>query len=356
MINGHGDDLYKYKTEVRSNFSSNIYSHADLSALKRHLADHMDVIGNYPEPEPYSLEKALAAECGIDDNEIMVTNGATEAIYLAARLTNDKLIGGNGINLISMPTFSEYADACRMFGGKTMKSGSIYEGKATHWMCNPNNPTGEVISKESMLRLIGSCKDDIFVIDQSYEHYTTQQLITGREAADAGNIILIHSMTKQFCIPGLRLGYVTASSQLISRMKTLCHPWSVNALAIEAGLYLIKHGKKAIPDIDSLLEETQRLRNGLNKIDGVNARPTMTNFILASIEGRKAAELKEFLIKKYGILIRDASNFEGLDDSYFRVAAQTQSENDILTEAVEDFMQHKETNEMNNNATEYSTK
>lgn len=104
----------------------------------------MDVIGSYPEPEPYSLEKALAEECGIKANEIMVTNGATEAIYLAARLTNEKL-AGSGINLISMPTFSEYADACRMAGGKTMSSESGYRGEATHWMCNPNNPTGTVI-------------------------------------------------------------------------------------------------------------------------------------------------------------------------------------------------------------------
>ena len=132
MINGHGDDLYKYNVEVKSNFSSNIYSHADLSGLKKYLAGRMDVIGSYPEPEPYSLEKALAEECGIETNEIMVTNGATEAIYLAARLTNEKL-AGSGINLISMPTFSEYADACRMAGGKTMSSESGYIGKATHW-------------------------------------------------------------------------------------------------------------------------------------------------------------------------------------------------------------------------------
>lgn len=58
MINGHGDDLYKYNVEVKSNFSSNIYSHADLNGLKRHLACSMDVISSYPEPEPYSLEKA----------------------------------------------------------------------------------------------------------------------------------------------------------------------------------------------------------------------------------------------------------------------------------------------------------
>lgn len=339
MINGHGDDLYKYNVEVKSNFSSNIYSHADLSGLKKYLAGRMDVIGSYPEPEPYSLEKALAEECGIEANEIMVTNGATEAIYLAARLTNEKL-AGSGINLISMPTFSEYADACRMAGGKTMSSESGYRGEVTHWMCNPNNPTGTVIGGKELLNIAAESKDDIFVIDQSYEHYTTLKLISDREAADAGNIILIHSMTKQFCIPGLRLGYVTAAPQLISRLKVLRHPWSVNALAIEAGLYLIQNKEKAISDVGGLLDEAQRLRNELKKIDGVSVRPTMTNFMLASLKGRKAADLKEFLVNSYGILIRDASNFEGLDSSYFRVAAQTRAENDMLVIAIKDFMSH----------------
>ena len=100
----------------------------------------------------------------------------------------------------------------------------------------PEQPTGTVIGGKELLNIAAESKDDIFVIDQSYEHYTTLKLISDREAADAGNIILMHSMTKQFCIPGLRLGYVTAAPQLISRLKALRHPWSVNALAIEAGL------------------------------------------------------------------------------------------------------------------------
>lgn len=340
MINGHGDDIYKYKLKVKSNFSSNIYAHADLSGLKRHLAERIDVIGSYPEPEPYSLEKALADEYGIGSNEIMVTNGATEAIYLAAMLTNTGCGERGCMNIISTPTFSEYADACRMFGGKTTGCDSGYKGRATHWICNPNNPTGTVVTGEELLNMAASRKDDIFVIDQSYEHYTDKKLITDREAAGSGNIILIHSMTKQFCIPGLRLGYVTAPAQLISRLKAMRHPWSVNALAIEAGMYLTKHKTKAIRDVDGLLKETQRLRDNINGIDGISVRPTMTNFMLASIKGHKAAELKEFLVNKYGILIRDAANFEGLDDSYFRVATQTRHENDMLTEAIKDFMNH----------------
>ena len=84
MIYGHGDDLYRYEGLVKANFSSNIYQNADLEALKRHLAGRLDIIGNYPEPAPLSLEKAIADEQGVSEDEVTVTNGATEAIYIIA--------------------------------------------------------------------------------------------------------------------------------------------------------------------------------------------------------------------------------------------------------------------------------
>ena len=86
MIEGHGDDIHHYEAGmVRMNFSTNIYQQADHSALKAHLAERMDVINNYPEPEPLSLERMIAERLGISADCVMVTNGATEAIYLIAQ-------------------------------------------------------------------------------------------------------------------------------------------------------------------------------------------------------------------------------------------------------------------------------
>lgn len=86
MIDGHGDDAYKYGQKIRINFSSNVYNHVNHNGLREHLYHRMESIRSYPEPEPYSLEQALAHSLHLSDGkEVCVTNGATEAIYLIAQ-------------------------------------------------------------------------------------------------------------------------------------------------------------------------------------------------------------------------------------------------------------------------------
>lgn len=338
MIYGHGDDLYRYEGLVKANFSSNIYQHADLEALKRHLAGRLDIIGNYPEPAPLSLEKAIADEQGVSEDEVTVTNGATEAIYIIAAAIARRYGADGATNIIRRPTFSEYADACRANGLRVVYGDGLCAGRKVHWTCNPNNPTGSVVPASGLLRTADGNTDDLFVVDQSYEHYTTEPAIADREAASRGNVILLHSMTKRFCVPGLRLGYAVANRETSQRLKSLRHPWSVNALAIEAGLFLIGNKMSVIPALDGYLAEARRLRAGLESINGVNVLDTATNFMLASISGGDAAQLKEFLAVRHGLLIRDASNFNGLDKSYFRVAAQSPEENDMLVAAIKEFV------------------
>ena len=110
MIKGHGDDAYQYGCQAAVNFSSNVYYNVDLSGLKDHLAHHLDLIGSYPEPEPFGLEKELADRNRLLPDEVCVTNGATEAIYLIAQAFRQS------VSAVLQPTFSEYADACRMHG------------------------------------------------------------------------------------------------------------------------------------------------------------------------------------------------------------------------------------------------
>ena len=143
MIKGHGDDAYQFE-DIRINFSSNIYSHADMSALKEHLCRHIHVIDSYPEPEPFSLERLIAEQLGIPADCVLVTNGATEAIYLVAQMVAPQI----GSFILDGPSFSEYADACRLYGlSSRSEDGNLAtrENKDTIlWLCNPNNPTGRV--------------------------------------------------------------------------------------------------------------------------------------------------------------------------------------------------------------------
>lgn len=314
MIQGHGDDLYRYEG-ITSNFSTNIFGHADLSGLKRHLASRLDVIASYPEPEPYTLERMLAQRMGISPDNVMVTNGATEAIYLIAQAFS------HCRPVVHEPTFSEYASAAAGCQG----------ARELHFICNPNNPTGTVLE-------LSFSDDALYVVDQAYENYTFCPLLNDADTVKQSNVMLLHSMTKQYCIPGLRLGYVTASETIIGLLRNYRQPWSVNALAIEAGRYLLEHGIPNFPDLHDYLLETSRLRQLLNAIPGVTMLPTDTTFILGTIKGATAARLKTWLAEKHGMLIRDAANFKGLSPHHFRVATQLPDENDRLAEAIQQFM------------------
>lgn len=321
MIDGHGDDTYKYK-DIRLNFSSNIPTFVDLSALEEHLRSRMSVIRSYPEPSARVLEEKIAQSIGRKPREVMVTSGATEAIYLIAQGLSLSLPKGKGTFTVVHPTFSEYVSACRMFCMTEAEDGEVC------WICNPNNPTGEVFD-EAYIRTLAA-RHRWLVIDQSYENYTlASSSPRGGWERTFPNVICLHSMTKQYCIPGLRLGYVTAQADVIARLRSQCRPWAVNALAIEAGLWLVERTPRLI-DMSAYLAEAQRLRSALNNIPGIHVRETKTNFMLCTIEGHTAAELKDYLATKHGILIRDASNFRGLTPHHFRVAAQRPEDNEEL--------------------------
>ena len=336
MIEGHGDDLYKYGKKIVSNFSSNVYNRIDHSGLYQRLNERLSTICSYPEPMPYSLESEIARRYSLTPRQVCVTNGATEAIYLIAQVFQGRTSAVLG------PTFSEYADACLVHRHKVKPFYSLDalpEDAELVWICNPNNPTGEVRNKEDLKALVDSHPDKLFIFDQSYEYFTLKSLLGIKEAASFPNVILLHSMTKQYAIPGLRVGYFTASEGLTDDVRCRRMPWSVNSLAIEAAKYLLEEGDGISADIPQLLAERERLTNLLLATGMLEIWPTDTHYMLIKLRMGKAAALKDFLAVNHGILIRDASNFEGLDERFFRIATQTPEENDKLVKAISEWME-----------------
>ena len=311
----HGDDLFRYPN-IRLNFSSNIWTHADLSDLEAHLCQHIDIIRHYPEPEPTSLEHLIAGKIHMSSDEIMVTNGITSAIHLIAKAYESRR------HIVSVPSFSEY---------------SHHEGQGClRWICNPNNPTGMCVSSTELYP--SDDENELFVIDQSYEDYTTATMLCDEDIVKHGRMILLHSMTKKYCIPGLRLGYLTAHRDIIAKLREFRTPWSVNSLAIEAGKYLVTHDINVLPSIDWMQKETEWFRESINQMEGLEAFPTQTNFFLVRLKHLNSSLLKENLATKEGILIRDASSFEGLDDHYIRLATQLHEENETLLTCLKQYL------------------
>lgn len=335
MIEGHGDDLYKYNRPITTNFSSNLTNWIDTTPLKTYLRLHIgEAISTYPEPQAYTLEACIAEKSGIRPEHVCVTNGATEAIYLIAQ----SFAGER--SAVLQPTFSEYADACHINGHLTTflyhlpQSGKLPEYLRMLWLCNPNNPTGTVIDKYRLIELTENNPHIIFVIDQSYEGFTLKPLFTAQEAAELPNILLIHSLTKRYAIPGLRLGYLTGNASLLHHLRTHRMPWSVNGVALSAGMYLLTHPETVPFNLSRCLSETVRLQSLLIQAGGMEVWNTDTHFMLVHLRMGKASALKDYLANEHGLLIRDASNFNGLDTTYFRISTQLPNENELLVNAI----------------------
>ncbi len=334
MIHGHGDDLYKYGN-IEINFSTNIYNHFDHSLLFQTLAANLPNIKNYPEPSPETLERALADKLGVRRGNVMATNGATEAIYLIAQCFKERC------HHVVQPTFSEYADACQIYGCKTINVTSINDGSQLGsndvvWVCTPNNPTGQVLEHDTLTGRIKECPETLFIIDQSYSAYTTKKTLQSEEATSFCNVLLLHSMTKDFGIPGLRLGYAIGNETLLSMVKRYRMPWSVNRLAVEAGIFLTEHCDNYRIDAAAMELERERVAERLEEIS-IKTFPSDSNILLCELPSGRAGTLKEYLVSTYGILIRDASNFHGLSQKHFRIAVQTSTENDKLINALREW-------------------
>lgn len=336
MLHGHGDDTYKYK-DIRLNFSSNVYNHFDQEGLFCFLANELDSIASYPEPQPHALAGELAALLGLREEEVCVTSGATEAIYLIAQTFR------RGTSAILVPTFQEYADACRLHEHRVLNIHALSRIPAEAdmvWLCNPGNPTGQVLPKEQLVELIEQHPDTLFVLDASYAPFTEEPLLTAQEGVGMPNVIMLHSMTKEFAIPGLRLGYITASPVLLQRIRLQRMPWSVSQVAILAGHYLLRHQDEYAINLPALLAERQRMAERLTALGCIEVWPSQSHILLCRLRIGKAAALKDYLATQHGMLIRDASNFEGLDSTFFRIAVQTREEDDELVAAIGEWIEY----------------
>ena len=374
MIKGHGDDIFSYDG-IRHNFSSNIVIRTDLDALFEHLNRQMPRISSYPEPDAASLTRLWASSMHIQAENLCVTNGATEAIYLIAQVYRES------VSTIFVPTFSEYADACRInrhtireaYSVSNLNSQlSIFNFQLKDglcWLCNPNNPTGKVFDHDWLTDLIESHPRCIFIIDQSYAPYTLKRVIDVEWAVQQPNVLLLHSMTKQFGVPGLRIGGVSGHPGLIRQLRLFLMPWSVNELAVEAGKFLLQNqwpqanvdckmvngkwsngkwsngkwsnGKwsngKYI-NAAQLISERERVAAAFEATRLIDVWPSDSHMLLSRLRTGKAQALKDYLATERGILIRDASNFAGLDAGCFRIAVQSREANDLLIESIREWI------------------
>lgn len=343
MFQGHGDDRSNYSQEIMADFSTNVWYGAEPPGLKEHLFAHWELVNRYPEVLGASLTAIIAAHHRLTPENILVTNGSTESIYLVAELFS------RARTIVVTPTFSEYADACTRYSHKLIRLPwtdlDILTAARLIFICNPNNPDGALLHDAEAL--ISNNPDCLFVIDEAFIEFTEAAVSLIPLLSRYDNLLVMRSMTKVYAIPGLRLGYLAGNEKLIDALRALKQPWSVNSLALEAGKFIFNGFSNFQLPLGELLSVKTAFIEQL-AIFPVRITSGYTHFFLvelpepvADAPGRRAADLKSFLLKNYGILIRDASNFYGLTDRHFRLATLSREKNELLLGALKEWFKHE---------------
>lgn len=296
MLQGHGNDRYNYGGRVKIDFSSNIAFNNHSSKIIEHLKTTLTTIENYPDPMGQVLREKIAAHHNISPDCVMVCNGSAESFYLIAHLIAHR-INYEPRSLIFTPSFAEYEDSCSVYKHLLYFSplNNFYKNKFavfnSVWIGTPNNPDGFRVPIEDIVDIARDSEQTLFVVDRAYNDLSASRDDYTHDSI-AENMIMVHSMTKSFGIPGLRLGYIIADREIIKTAMELRPPWSVNALSLAAGEFIMDNYASLAPDIDELLLSSQYLQRELSKIDYLEVTPSDANFFLCNIvDGRGVEEL-----------------------------------------------------------------
>ena len=326
-------------------FSSNI-NPLGPSPRVRQAAAEAD-LSAYPDRECLDLREALAAELGVGIDLLMVGNGSTELIHLLARAH----LRDQSRCLIFAPTFGEYEAAAALAGAEIERvwaaaaegnlwsiDAAVQSIEATRpamvFLCNPNNPTGVYLDRESVERLSAAVgAKGLLALDSSYVPLADGQW-DALPLLRCGNVVLLRSMTKDHALAGVRLGYLAAPRAVVEATRRLQPSWSVNAVAQAVGLAALADDAHVTAARAVIAEAKAYLHTHFVAL-GLSVEPSAANFMLVRVGD--AAKVRRALLRRR-ILVRDCTSF-GLPD-HIRIAARAPAECARLIAALRDVLAH----------------
>ncbi|CAA9442097.1 MAG: L-threonine 3-O-phosphate decarboxylase [uncultured Rubrobacteraceae bacterium] len=323
-------------------FSANINP---LGAPEAALAAGADALygeaRRYPDLHYTELRAALAGYLGVPPDWVLPTNGGAEALFLAARTAAEGPAGRKAIVL--EPTFSEYAAAARAAGFEVERvvvrrpevafrldfavlddalGGS--RGAGLVFLCNPNNPTGDAVPRQEVLRVAERVREAgaVLVVDEAFADFAPRLSV----ASEVGEgLCVARSFTKFFAVPGLRLGCLVTEDT--ERVRAFQPSWPVNAVAAAVGVTAAGDKSFAEASLAEVALRRRELFSALGGVPGLTPYPGAANFLLV----RGPEGLTEELARR-GVLVRGCEPFLGLGPGFFRIAVRGAGENERLLE------------------------
>jgi threonine-phosphate decarboxylase len=195
------------------------------------------------------------------------------------------------------------------------------------FLCNPNNPTGRLLDRDSVLAVARAAErmSCLLVVDEAFIDFTPEHSVV-RAVSENSHLAVLRSLTKFYALPGLRVGYGVFPKDIAAPVRDHKEPWTVNTLAQMAGMAAF--GDRAYQErtMEVIAEGREYLEQGF-RAHGIDYLSSSANFYLLRIPRAREAVTR---LRMQGILVRDCSNFAGLDGSYVRVAVRSRDENGML--------------------------
>lgn len=340
---GHGGDIYSQEVEL--DYSANINPLGMPEGVKSALRSAADLAAPYPDSACRRLTEALAGTYGVKRDQIICGNGAADLIF--------QLVYGRkpGKALLIAPSFSEYEQALRAWGTQVeycmLREEEGFAFSLEDWkrkaeefqpelafFCNPNNPTGLAVKKETVREMAEFCRErGIFLaVDECFGEFLNEPETCSvlDELEQFPNVFVLKAFTKLYAMAGVRLGYgFCADRQVLESMEAVRQPWSVSIPAQEAGIAALKETAYVERTKKLVAEQRAALKKGLEQL-GFSVWNSQANYLFF----RGPEKLKEELLKRK-ILIRSCANYPGLDGRYYRICVRTAGENEIFLEELE---------------------
>ncbi len=325
----HGGDIFAV---ARANgwdwrelldFSANINPLGLSPRVRPAVCEALDRIVHYPEREPSLLKTALAKEWRLDEDQLLLGNGATELIFFLSRvLATDRVT-------LALPVFSEFHRAFPEAQPADLMDPGTWARKGFLVLTRPANPTGGSVSLETLRRHLDVSSGPVLVDESFVEFSGLPSAATLLEQYP--QLLVLRSLTKFYALPGLRIGALITTAEKGRSWKQQRPPWQVNVLAEEAALAAISDTEHASRSVKFVQNERAWLSEQLGSLPDVKPLPTTANFIFVRL-GYAPTPLCEYLHRSK-ILIRDCAGWPGIAGHAVRVAVRRHDENELLIEA-----------------------
>ena len=345
----HGGDYVGYREKYGRDavdFSANVSPLGMPTAVAQAIGEAAYHADRYPDPLCRELCAAIARAESVPAEWVLCGNGAADLIFRLALSVRPRRA------LILAPTFAEYAAALETAGCEICRyelseqndfaltpefANAIDENVDMVFLCQPNNPTGQVANRALMRQILNKCQamGAWLAVDECFldflpdgDAYTMM-----RELGGAENLFILKAFTKLYGMAGVRLGYgFCADETLLARMRNAGQPWSVSSLAQAAGMAALEQ-TEYVEQVRLLIEkERPYLQAGLQAL-GLRVISGKANYLLFRATRTLGEEME-----RRGVVLRGCGNYPGLDDTWYRTAVRTRRENDILLQTLREVL------------------